>query len=432
MQTNLLQNGIRAIARIGSQPDDSEELRVKKALVTSSVFGSFFSISLFAITYTLFDAQAVGILFWGWLAFQIINLAIQALVPAFYRWFALGQLLVFVLVTIIRMIVLGGFINAGGQVLFVVIVPLGALILYSARHSLYWFLIYLMLVAADIAMQFYAPPSPLPHGIQLVLLAISSIVSALFVFGILFYFVSQRDLAFRLLRGEQEKSETLLLNILPHDIAAILKNEQRLIADHFDAASILFADVVNFTPMSATMTPTELVELLNEVFSYFDSLVEKYGLEKIKTIGDCYMVASGVPRPRADHAQVLTRMALEMRDYVRQHEFRERSLAFRIGLNSGAVVAGVIGRKKFIYDLWGDAVNTASRMESHGQGGNIQITRATHNLVKDDFMCEPRGTVNIKGKGEMEVWFVVGQKSNVTLTPAQPSAPTDAPTAARR
>jgi guanylate cyclase len=203
------------------------------------------------------------------------------------------------------------------------------------------------------------------------------------------------------------------LNILPKEIVAILRNEPRTIADHFEGASILFADVVNFTPLSATMTPTELVELLNEVFSYFDLLIEKYGLEKIKTIGDCYMVASGVPRPRTDHAQVLTAMALEMRDYVSQHEFCGRKLTFRIGLNSGPVVAGVIGRKKYIYDLWGDAVNTASRMESHGQGGIIQITRATYELVKDEFMCEPRGTVNVKGKGEMEVWFVTGQRNNL-------------------
>ncbi len=166
------------------------------------------------------------------------------------------------------------------------------------------------------------------------------------------------------------------------------------------------------------MTPTEIVELLNEVFSHFDTLVDKYGLEKIKTIGDCYMVAAGVPRPRADHAQALTRMALEMRDYVSGREFHGRRLAFRIGLNSGPVVAGVIGRKKFIYDLWGDAVNTASRMESHGQGGIIQITRATYELVKDEFVCEPRGTMNVKGKGEMEVWFVTGERRHSSLKPA--------------
>lgn len=206
---------------------------------------------------------------------------------------------------------------------------------------------------------------------------------------------------------EREKSENLLLNILPKEIAATLKNERRTIADYYDQTSILFADVVNFTPMSAHMTPIELVELLDEVFSYFDTLVEKHELEKIKTIGDCYMVAAGVPRPRSDHAQVLARMALDMREYVRQREFRGRRLNFRIGFNSGPVVAGVIGRKKFTYDLWGDAVNTASRMESHGTGGKIQITQATYDLIKEDFICEPRGTVAVKGKSEMEVWHIV-------------------------
>jgi adenylate cyclase len=140
-------------------------------------------------------------------------------------------------------------------------------------------------------------------------------------------------------------------------------------------------------------------------------LVEKYGLEKIKTIGDCYMVAAGVPRLRSDHAHILTRLALDIRDYVSQHEFRGKRLTFRIGLNSGPVIAGVIGHKKFIYDLWGDAVNTASRMESHGTGGFIQITEATYELIKDDFICEPRGIVNVKGKGDMNVWYVLNSKA---------------------
>jgi len=160
--------------------------------------------------------------------------------------------------------------------------------------------------------------------------------------------------------------------------------------------------------MSAKMSPTELVELLNEVFSYFDTLVEKYDVEKIKTIGDCYMVASGVPRPRSDHAHVLAHLALDMRAFVKQRMFGEHKVSLRIGINSWPVVAGVIGRKKFIYDLWGDAVNTASRMESQGSNGTIQITRTTYELIKNDFVCESRGTVYVKGKGEMEAWQIRG------------------------
>jgi guanylate cyclase len=208
----------------------------------------------------------------------------------------------------------------------------------------------------------------------------------------------------------QAQADNLLLNILPVDIANTLKKSSRFIAQHHPNASILFADIVGFTPMSSNLTPTELVELLNNVFSYFDSLTEKYQMEKIKTIGDCYMVAAGVPLSREDHALAITQMAVEMQDYVNTHTFLERKLSFRIGINSGEMISGVIGKKKFAYDLWGDTVNTASRMESHGEEGCIQITRATYELIKDDFICEPKGFINIKGKGEMEIWHVLGSK----------------------
>jgi guanylate cyclase len=169
--------------------------------------------------------------------------------------------------------------------------------------------------------------------------------------------------------------------------------------------------MVGFTPLSEALPPVEMVELLNEVFSFFDSLLDKYGVEKIRTIGDSYMVASGVPRGRADHAQALTAMALEMRDATSARTFGNgHPVNFRIGINSGSMIAGVIGRRKFVYDVWGDAVNIASRMESHGLGGAVQITQATYELIKDEFVCEPRGTVQVKGKGEMEVWLVLSAK----------------------
>lgn len=202
----------------------------------------------------------------------------------------------------------------------------------------------------------------------------------------------------------------LLLNILPIEISNILKAEQRTIADQYDEASILFADVVQFTPLARSMSPMELVGLLDEVFMCFDLLVEKYQLEKIKTIGDCYMVVAGVPRPRADHAHALARLALDMQACVAQRQFRGKRLTFRIGMNSGPVVAGIIGRKKFIYDLWGDAVNMASRMESYGQSEAIQITHATYELIKHDFVCETRGTIDVKGSGAMEIWHILSER----------------------
>jgi len=223
------------------------------------------------------------------------------------------------------------------------------------------------------------------------------------VFGLLYYFVGRRNFF-------QQQAEMLLLNILPKEISDALKAEQRTIADQYTAVSILFADVVGFTPMAARMTAMELVGLLNQVFLCFDGLVEKYDLEKIKTIGDCYMVASGVPRSRADHATALVNLALDMQTAVADTRFGGHELALRIGINSGPVIAGIIGRKKFTYDLWGESVNLASRMESHGRTRCIQITRSTYELVNDAFDCEAIGIIEVKGAGQMEVWHVLGRK----------------------
>src|SRR5206468_11595902 len=172
-----------------------------------------------------------------------------------------------------------------------------------------------------------------------------------------------------------------------------LKADTRTIADQFGAASILFADVVDFTPLADRLPPTEVVGVLDHLFSHFDDLAERYEVEKIKTIGDCYMVAAGVPSPRADHARAIALMALDMREAMHSEDGVGRlGLEIRIGINSGPVVAGVIGRKRFLYDLWGEAVNMASRMESHGTSGQIQVTRATYELLKDEFELERRGT----------------------------------------
>jgi guanylate cyclase len=210
--------------------------------------------------------------------------------------------------------------------------------------------------------------------------------------------------------------------MLPAGIVQRLKSGEGLIADRFASVSVLFADLVGFTPLTAELAPAEVVELLMELFSHFDSLIGKYGVEKIRTIGDNYMVASGLPHPRPDHAQALAHMALEMSAYIRSRPpYRNRRVDFRMGLSSGPVIAGVIGRRKFQYDLWGDAVNTASRMESSGTAGKIQITRETYELIKDEFTCEPRGTVMVKGKGELETWYLVGLRPGLATPSASPA-----------
>nr|WP_242023936.1 adenylate/guanylate cyclase domain-containing protein [Nodosilinea sp. FACHB-13] len=220
------------------------------------------------------------------------------------------------------------------------------------------------------------------------------------------------EIALKELNKEKERSEQLLINILPESIVQRLKENDTSIAEHFDEVTILFADIVNFTPIAARLQPFEVVELLNGIFSEFDDLVEEFGLEKIKTIGDAYMVAAGLPVPRTDHAEAIANMALAMQQRVA--DFRSKTgeaFQIRVGINTGTVVAGVIGTKKFIYDLWGDTVNVASRMESTGLAGGIQVTAATYNWLKDRYDFEVRGTVQVKGKGAMETYWLRGKQS---------------------
>lgn len=213
------------------------------------------------------------------------------------------------------------------------------------------------------------------------------------------------------LTQEFDRAEGLLLNILPASIAARLKDNPELIADEHPQVSVLFADIVNFTEASDNLTPAELVHTLNKAFSRFDALVEKHGCEKIKTIGDAYMVVAGLPEPRSDHAQAMVELALEMIDVAEEiNASGEMPFSLRIGINSGPVVAGVIGDQKFAYDLWGDTVNVASRMESHGKPGLIQITEATRAHLGDAIQVDPLGKTDIKGKGSMETYAVAGQR----------------------
>jgi class 3 adenylate cyclase len=214
----------------------------------------------------------------------------------------------------------------------------------------------------------------------------------------------------RALQLEQERSERLLLNVLPAPIATRLKAGEPVIADAFPEVTVLFADIVDFTRRSQRSSPAQVVQALNELFSAFDRLAQRYGLEKIKTIGDAYMVAGGLPEPRPDHAQAVAEMALAMREEVaRRTDPSGQPLAVRIGIDTGPVEAGVIGTAKFSYDLWGDTVNTASRMESHGVPGCIQVTERTYQRLRDGYRFQRRGPIQVRGKGEMVTYFLVGR-----------------------
>jgi PAS domain S-box-containing protein len=223
--------------------------------------------------------------------------------------------------------------------------------------------------------------------------------------------ITERKLAQEALKVQQEQSEKLLLNILPKPIAERLKAQQSTIADSFGEVSVLFADIVGFTELSARMSPTELVKRLNVIFSHFDQLAEKYGVEKIKTIGDAYMVVGGLPMPRDDHAEAIAQMALGMQAKIAKLSADTgEKLAIRVGINSGPVVAGVIGVSKFTYDLWGDTVNVAARMEATGFAGRIQVTDVTYELLKDKYLLERRGVIQVKGKGNMMTYWLLEKK----------------------
>ena len=407
----LIQQTIPWVSRVGMDLNDSDEFRLQKS---SLVLGSIMFIiagALWGILYFFFRQPIAGAIPFSYAVVSFVSVIFFHFTRR-YESFLFSQLLLILFLPFLLMIALGGFVDSSGVILWSVICPLGALIFEKPGKALRWLVAYLALIVISGFLEVHPfSSSSLSPTLRTIFFVMNIGTVSTIAVVLLAYFVSQKNQLFVLLQNEQAKSENLLLNVLPREIAAILKNESRTIADHYEEASVLFADMVGFTPLSAQLPPVEMVELLNEAFSFFDSLLDKYDVEKIRTIGDSYMAVSGVPRRHTNHAQALVRMALEMRDYISNHAFRNgQRVNFRIGINSGSMIAGVIGRRKFVYDVWGDAVNIASRMESHGLGGAVQITQTTYELIKDEFVCEPRGTVNVKGKGEMDVWLVLSAK----------------------
>jgi class 3 adenylate cyclase len=297
----------------------------------------------------------------------------------------------------------GGLLPSGLVVMFGLAFALAAMIAISLRAALWW-------LGAFVASVVYA--LLIPHWVGPIYelsdpaadAAFNLIGTGILTIAVLAYFVRQRD-------RYQRRSDDLLHNILPDEIAARLKDSSTMIADDAPSASVLFADVVGFSPLSTGMLPAELVGLLNDVFTRFDGFVEELGLEKIKTVGDEYMAAAGVPRPRPDHAHAAAELGLRMRDHLQANAIQGHYLSLRIGINSGPVTAGIIGTHKFSYDLWGDTVNTASRMESEGIPGSIQVSPATYDLIKDEYACEPRGQIPIKGKGNMMTYLLISRRA---------------------
>lgn len=397
------------ISKVADDPDDSHELRLqKRVLVAVSVVVGGIGI-LWGALYISFGETLAGVIPWIYSGGVGLSLVLFA-VTGRYQVFRFIQLALILLLPFMMQVALGGFVTGSAVIIWSLLAPLGALAMWGRREALFWFVAYVALVlCAQLVQPALDASTNLPAWVIATFFVANVAGASGVAFFALNYFVGQKDVAHSLLTQEQAKSERLLLNVLPQEIAEVLKEEGQTIATRHEAVTVMFADVVGFTPLVEGLEPEEVIKLLNDVFSYFDSLAARYGLEKIRTMGDAYMVASGIPVARDDHAESVARMALDMLTYkAPPHVARTAPLSFRVGISSGPAIAGVIGKSKFQYDIWGDTVNTASRMESHGLPGRIHLSLQTYELIKDRFTCEPRGVVEVKGKGPMQTWFLTG------------------------
>jgi adenylate cyclase len=297
----------------------------------------------------------------------------------------------------------GGVAASGMNPLWGLLAPICAMLLLGRRAALFWGMSFVVTAGALLAWQ---PLGPVTSS-TVVAAGANLFWFGVFVFLALQWFVEQREIAERLLDRERRRADALLADVLPASIAERLKRGEE-VAESFDEVSVLFADLVGFTPMCAELEPGEVVALLGELFREFDELIAQHGVEKIKSIGDCYMIAAGVPEPRADHAAALARLALELRDGIAGRQVLGRRFAVRIGMHIGPAVGGIIGTRRFVYDLWGDTVNTASRMESYGEPGRIQVTREVRDALSGQFRFSERGETEIAGKGTMTTYWLEG------------------------
>lgn len=326
-----------------------------------------------------------------------------------FEYFTFTQLVMLLVMPFFMQWVIGGFEASSGVAIWAILSPVGALMILGTRQSTPWFLLFLGLAFLSWKMNHYFAGNamPIPSNVKDAFFLMNITGTASILYGVLRYFQAQKERVMLSLEVEQARSEKLLLNILPAPIAARLKDNDMRIADHYDSVTVMFADLINFTQMSEKMPPTQLIDLLSQVFLRFDQLAEKFQVEKIKTIGDAYMVVSGAPVVCADHAHRIAAMALEMQLALKDvAQTTGLDLGMRIGIHSGPVVAGVIGISKFSYDLWGDTVNMASRMEETSFPDCIQVTQETRLLLQDAYQFSVRTAVEVKGKGVIDTFML--------------------------
>jgi len=412
---------LRRLGTAGVLPSDPEEIRLKKHVL---LFSCGLMIGGSAIWLGLY--HLLGLPLSATLPFSVEVASLGTLLV--YLWtlnfnfFRVAQLSLWLFVPFVVQWTMGDFVSASGMILWALLAPVGAALLLSARESLPWMVAYVVLTVATGYVDHELAGAAgsrlrVPTSTSVVFFALNFATVCAMVYWLLSFAFTERERsrarlqdAHARLQQEQERSERLLLNILPAPIAERLKKSEAAIADGYADVTVMFADIVNFTRLAEDMAPRQVFALLNRMFSEFDALAERFGLEKIKTIGDAYMVAGGLNQGNAEYSGAIAELALEIRDLVAR-EFRVdgRPLSLRIGIGSGPVVAGVVGKKKFIYDLWGDTVNIASRITTEGVPGMIQVDQATYRRLRDKYeFLEPQ-TIYLKGKGDTTVYRMIGR-----------------------
>jgi guanylate cyclase len=421
---------LQRLVDAGSEPGDSEELRLRKSVLVLSATLMASLATIWVVTYAI-----LGL--WSSAAIPFVyQLASAASVLVFarerrYVLFRRSQLAMSLVFPFLLQWSLGGFETSSAVGLWGVTSPLGALLFAGARQSVPWFAGFAGLVAVSVAIDpaLAGSAADVPTGVVVAFFGLNIGGVSATAYALLQYFVRARDRAraelqdkHEALELEQARSERLLLYVLPEPVAARLKSRPGVIADHHSSVTVLFADLVGFTPLAERLPADELVALLDRVFARWDALAAERGVEKIKTIGDAYMAAAGVPAPRDDHVEAVASLALAMRTELERCSAEAgQSLELRAGIDTGPVVAGVIGQSRFTYDLWGDTVNTASRMESHAPAGGIQVTERARGRLEPRFELRPRGPIEVKGKATMEAYLLVGERVSRPVAARSPS-----------
>lgn len=390
-------------ARAQRLQPDLDEIAIQAQLVT--IFPTAASIVIGIVLVVLCFVAGLPTIAFAFLAItvaQAVSFGIGTARPRLTPFALLGFALVGIGANFYIHAESGGFTSGLWALAWLVIVPLAVYFTGGQRIGAFALVVAMAALIAAVLFEqrFAASPLVIPTWLMLIhnLITLSSVLLTGYIWA---------DFLISQLSAAHERADSLLLNILPRQIASRLKAGQKTIADSYDEVTVLFADIVDFTTMSSAADPVDVVNKLNEIFSDFDELAAKHGLEKIKTIGDAYMVAGGLPEPRDDHAEAVAAFAVEMVDAIGRHRsWTGDPIRLRVGINSGPIVAGVIGRRKFIYDLWGDAVNVASRMESNGLANQIQVTEAVRERLNDRYVFDEREPIFIKGKGEMVTYLL--------------------------